>query len=132
MGWPQGHTFWDTTTGQCLLTLYGHVGPVNSVFLSADGRHALSGSSDGTVELWDAATGKWVRTFDGQHGHLTTVNRWTSMITPVASLHQATGGDLARSLMWRDLLCRYQITDIAASVHRDRFGCWAALTMKRL
>jgi DNA-binding CsgD family transcriptional regulator len=63
---------------------------------------------------------------------LTTVNRWTSMITPVASLHQATGGDLARSLMWRDLLCRYQITDIAASVHRDRFGCWAFLDLWRM
>jgi hypothetical protein len=64
--------------------------------------------------------------------YLTTVNRWTSMITPVASLHQATGGDLARSLMWRDLLCRYQITDIAASVHRDRFGCWAFLDLWRM
>ena len=63
--------------------------------------------------------------------YLTTVNRWTSMITPVASLHQATGGDLARSLMWRDLLCRYQITDIATSVHRDRFGCWAFLDLWR-
>ena len=57
--------------------------------------------------------------------YLTTVNRWTSMITPVASLCQETGGDLARSLMWRDLLCQYQIGDIATSVYRDRFGCWA-------
>jgi DNA-binding CsgD family transcriptional regulator len=63
--------------------------------------------------------------------YLTSVNRWTSMITPVASLRQATGGDLARSLMWRDLLCRYQIGDIAASVHRDRFGCWAFLDLWR-
>ena len=64
--------------------------------------------------------------------YLTTVNRWTSMITPVASLRQATGGDLARSLMWRDLLCRYQIDDIATSVHRDRFGCWAFLDLWRM
>src|SRR5205085_1019907 len=62
---------------------------------------------------------------------LTTVNRWTSMITPVASLHQATGGDLARSLVCRELLCRYQIRDIATSVHRDRFGCWAFLDLWR-
>ena len=61
--------------------------------------------------------------------YLTTVNRWTAMITPVASLHQATGGDLARSLLWRDLLRRYQIGDIATSVHRDRFGCWAFLDL---
>jgi len=63
--------------------------------------------------------------------YLTTINRWTSMITPVASLHQATGGDLARSLVWRELLCRYQIGDIATSVHRDRFGCWAFLDLWR-
>jgi DNA-binding CsgD family transcriptional regulator len=63
--------------------------------------------------------------------YLTTVNRWTAMITPVASLHQATGGDLARSLLWRDLLRSYQIGDIATSVHRDRFGCWAFLDLWR-
>jgi DNA-binding CsgD family transcriptional regulator len=64
--------------------------------------------------------------------YLTTVNRWTQMIAPVASLRQATGGDLARSLMWRDLLSRYQVGDIAASVHRDRFGCWAFLDLWRM
>ena len=64
--------------------------------------------------------------------YLTTVNRWTSMITPVASLGQATGGDLARSLIWRDLLCRYEIGDVATSVYRDRFGCWAFLDLWRM
>ena len=64
--------------------------------------------------------------------YLTTVNRWTSMITPVASLHQATGGDLARSLIWRDLLGRYEVGDIATSVYRDRFGCWAFLDLWRM
>jgi len=64
--------------------------------------------------------------------YLTTVNRWTSMITPVAALYQATGGELARSLMWRELLCRYQIADIATPVYRDRFGCWAFLDLWRI
>ena len=64
--------------------------------------------------------------------YLTTVNRWTSMITPVASLLQATGGDPARSLLWRDLLCRYQVRDIATSVYRDRFGCWSFLDLWRI
>src|SRR6201991_4909589 len=54
--------------------------------------------------------------------YLTTVNRWTCMMTPVASLRQAPGGDLPRSLIWRDVLCRYQVGDIATSVYRDRFG----------
>ncbi len=63
--------------------------------------------------------------------YLTTVNRWTSLLTPVASLHQATNGDLARSLMWRDLLCLYGVRDIATSVYRDRFGCWGFLDLWR-
>jgi DNA-binding CsgD family transcriptional regulator len=63
--------------------------------------------------------------------YLTTVNRWTRMITPVASLSDATGGNLHRSLIWRDLLCRYQVADIATSVYRDRFGCWAFLDLWR-
>src|SRR6202000_3446060 len=62
----------------------------------------------------------------------TTVNRWTSIITPVAWLRQAAGGDLARSLIWRDLLGRYQVGDIATSVYRDRFGCWAFLDLWRM
>jgi DNA-binding CsgD family transcriptional regulator len=64
--------------------------------------------------------------------YCTTVNRWTGLNPPVASLHQVTGGDLARSLLWRDLLCRYQVTDIASSVFRDRFGCWGFLDLWRL
>jgi DNA-binding CsgD family transcriptional regulator len=64
--------------------------------------------------------------------YLTAVSRWTSMITPVASLRQATGGDLDRSLIWRDMLCRYQVGDIATSVFRDRFGCWAFLDLWRM
>jgi DNA-binding CsgD family transcriptional regulator len=63
--------------------------------------------------------------------YLTEVNRWTSMLTPVAALRQTTSGDRDRSLMWRDLLSRYDIGDIASSVHRDRFGCWAFLDLWR-
>jgi len=44
---------------------------------------------------------------------------------------EATGGDLSRSRMWRDLLCRYAATDIASSVYRDRFGCWGFLDLWR-
>src|SRR5215468_3987061 len=45
--------------------------------------------------------------------YLTAVNRWTALPGAVASLAQATGGDLSGSLMWRELLRDYQVTDIA-------------------
>lgn len=61
----------------------------------------------------------------------TTVNRWTSLAAPVGRLADATGGDLGRSLMWRELLCGYGVTDVASVVLRDRFGCWAFLDLWR-
>jgi DNA-binding CsgD family transcriptional regulator len=63
--------------------------------------------------------------------YLTTVNRWTSLPSAAASLCGATGGALSQSLMWRELLCRYGVTDIASSVYRDRFGCWGFLDLWR-
>jgi len=63
--------------------------------------------------------------------YLTAVNRWTALPGTVASLAQATGGDLSRSLMWRELLREYQVTDIASSVYRDRSGCWGFLDLWR-
>jgi DNA-binding CsgD family transcriptional regulator len=63
--------------------------------------------------------------------YLTAVNRWTALPGAVASLAQATGGDLSGSLMWRELLREYQVTDIASAVYRDRFGCWGFLDLWR-
>ena len=58
------------TTGRCgcgtlppgtrLHTLTGHGGRVAAVAVSADGRRAVSGGSDGTVRVWDLATGKQI------------------------------------------------------------------------
>ena len=45
----------------------------------------------------------------------TTVNRWTALQdTAVALLDQTTGGDLAQSLVWRELLIRYGVLDAAS------------------
>lgn len=62
----------------------------------------------------------------------TAVNRWTALgETSVALLNEATAGDLAQSLVWRDLLVRYGVSDVASAVFRDRFGCWAFLELWR-
>jgi WD40 repeat protein len=44
---------WDPVTGQEVLTLYEHVGPVSAVAFSRDGGRLASSSFDGTVILWD-------------------------------------------------------------------------------
>ena len=45
------------TRGAARHTLTGHTGPVWAVAVTADGRHAITGSDDGTARVWDLATG---------------------------------------------------------------------------
>jgi WD40 repeat protein len=77
---------WEAATGRRLRVLAGHTDPVHSVCLSADGRHALSGAAQflirnqserlftsGRLGLWDVASGRPLRTFDGQQDAVTAV-----------------------------------------------------------
>jgi WD40 repeat protein len=56
----------------------GHTDVVNSVALSRDGHYALSGSADGSVRLWDVATGKLVRSLATNLGDVRAVRFNTS------------------------------------------------------
>lgn len=62
--------------------------------------------------------------------YLTEVNRWTSLAS-AAGLRRATHDQPEASLMWRDLLRRYDIGDVASAVFRDRYGCWGFLDLWR-
>jgi WD40 repeat protein len=42
-------------TGRCVQVLTGHSEPITAVLLSADGRFAVSSSTDKTIRLWDLA-----------------------------------------------------------------------------
>ena len=64
--------------------------------------------------------------------YATPVNRWTALQlqkSPAGTLSDAVGGELDRSLMWRGVLCRYGIGDVASVVFADQFGCWGFLDL---
>jgi len=51
----------------------GHTHNVTSVAFSPDGTYALSGSIDKTIKLWDASTGREIRTFSGSASRVTSI-----------------------------------------------------------
>jgi len=64
--------------------------------------------------------------------YLTPLNRWTTLSRPpVACLRSVTGDRPEESLVWRELLVRYDVSDVASVVFRDRYGCWAFLELWR-
>jgi hypothetical protein len=51
----------------------GHAGYILSIAYSPDGRHALSGSEDRTVRLWDVVNGRELRCFEGHSDEVLAV-----------------------------------------------------------
>jgi DNA-binding CsgD family transcriptional regulator len=60
-----------------------------------------------------------------------TVNRWTEMSTPTASLERATDGQPGLSLVWRDLLHAHGVGDVATVVLTDAWGLWGWVDLWR-
>ena len=66
--------------------------------------------------------------------YATSVNRWTILLrqpSPVRLLSEATGGELARSRVWREVMSRYGVGDVASAVFADQYGCWGFLDLWR-
>ena len=65
---------WDAKNGTLLFTIQGRLGWVHSVSYSHDSAYILSGSSDGTIRVWDANDGTLVRKLvDGQKRFVTSI-----------------------------------------------------------
>ncbi|OJJ47290.1 hypothetical protein ASPZODRAFT_25354 [Penicilliopsis zonata CBS 506.65] len=62
---------WDTMTGKCLRTFFGHVEGVWA--LSVDNLRVVTGAEDRMVKLWDPRTGLNEGTFTGHLGPVTCV-----------------------------------------------------------
>lgn len=74
---------WETSTGRCLRTFFGHVEGVWA--LAASNLRVVSGAEDRMVKIWDPRTGKCERTFTGHAGPVTCVDLGDSRL--------ATGSD---------------------------------------
>jgi WD40 repeat protein len=60
------------TTDATFIELKGHTDGVFSAAFSPDGKRIVTGSSDKTARIWDAETGKVLRTFEGHNGAVHT------------------------------------------------------------
>jgi DNA-binding CsgD family transcriptional regulator len=66
--------------------------------------------------------------------YATPINRWTSLQSasrPVGLLAASVGGRLDQSRVWREVMSRYGIVDVASVVFADLFGCWGFLDLWR-
>jgi WD40 repeat protein len=59
--------------GACIRVFKGHSDWVTSVAFSLDGRHALSGSNDASLRLWDVTSGACIRVFNGHSSWVNSV-----------------------------------------------------------
>jgi WD40 repeat protein len=64
----------DATNGHELFTITDHKGPVRSVAFSPDGRRLASASDEGMAKIWDAQSGKHLRTIADRDSSISAIS----------------------------------------------------------
>jgi hypothetical protein len=119
-------------------SFYGNSDYVTSVAFSPEGNHILSGSDDGTVKLWDTASGKEIRSFQGAYPPVAfspdgkqilsgsqngTIRLWdTTNGKEIVQFISFTGSDTQLTANTRDIAV--EVVEQASSVD----GEWLAIT----
>jgi WD40 repeat protein len=65
---------WDARSGELILTLIGHSGPVYGVNFSSNSERFATASADATAKIWDADTGKLLFTLIGHSASIFRVH----------------------------------------------------------
>jgi WD40 repeat protein/predicted Ser/Thr protein kinase len=63
---------WDAKSGEQLMVLSGHKGPVFRAAYNSEGSRIVTASGDTTARIWDAATGQTLAVLEGHKGPLAT------------------------------------------------------------
>jgi WD40 repeat protein len=92
-----GIDLYDTRTGRVIRRLRGHTKDLVSLAFSPEGRTLASGSLDGTLRLWDVATGETMRVIDTRR-QAKKIN-WIHFTPDGQTL--ATGDGVLRIHLWR-------------------------------
>jgi WD40 repeat protein len=111
---------YDTKTGNKTRSFQGHEGLVLSAAFSRNGRHLLTGSSDGTTRLWEVATGKQL----AQLISLESGKDWL-VVTPEGFFDGSAGG--SSRVTWRVREGLELIEDKSLTQGRHYSGLLAAL-----
>ncbi|MBN1964901.1 MAG: TIR domain-containing protein [Anaerolineae bacterium] len=89
----------DAASGDVLLTLNGHDGPVYAAAWSSDRALLATASDDGTARIWDAASGAELLSLSGHDGAVDAV-AWLPNPDGKRPLRVVTGGDDGTARIW--------------------------------